>query len=221
MRHPNASWFDPDKIIKDILWRDISYASAYAKGTLLDIGCGSKPYKQLFEKHVRRYVGIDKCSSHADMQKDFFATKIPHDSFDTILCTQVLEHVPNPNAFLKNISRVLKQNGIAIVTAPLVAALHEEPNDYYRFTKYALRDLFKNNGFSIISLKEEGNWISSTITMTAFYLESTCNRYLLRIPKKIVIAWLMLFGTLLSYLPSRFTKPIKYPMNYLVIARKK
>ena len=221
MRHPHASWFDPDKIIKDILWRDISYASRFAKGKLLDIGCGSKPYQSLFSKKINEYIGIDTYSPLADIKKDFFTAHIPSHTFDTILCTQVIEHVPDPNILLKKINTLLKKDGVLILTAPLVAALHEEPNDYYRFTKYALNNLLNHNGFTIITLKEEGDWISSNLTMIAFYLEGTCNRYFLRFPKKLVIAFLMLFGTLLSHLPTQWTKPTKYPMNYLVIAKKK
>lgn len=221
MRHPHASWFDPDKIIKDILWRDMAFASGFAKGKLLDIGCGNKPYQSLFIHHIRQYIGLDKYAPHADIKEDINSANIALQSFDTILSTQVLEHVPDPNLFLQKISKLLKKNGIVIITAPLVAALHEEPNDYYRFTKYALQNLFTKNGLQILILKEEGDWISSTTTMSAFYLESTCNRYLLRYPKKIIIAGLMLFGTLLSLLPARFTKQKQYPMNYLVIAKKK
>jgi len=220
MHHPKASWFDPDKIIKDILWRDISYASQFAKGKLLDIGCGSKPYQSLFAKKVKEYSGVDKHSRMADIRENFFNAHIPSHSFDTVLCTQVIEHVPDPNLLLKKIHTIVNKDGILILTAPLVAALHEEPHDYYRFTKYALKNLFEENGFTIITLKEEGDWITSNITMIAFHLEGTCNRYLLRYPKKIVIASLMLLGTLLSHLPKHITKPVKYPMNYLVIAKK-
>jgi len=220
MRHPKASWFDPDKIIKDILWRDISHASQFAKGKLLDIGCGSKPYKQLFNKTIQSYVGIDRYNSSADIKQNFFTASLKPKSFDTVLCTQVIEHVSDPSELLIKIKNVLKKDGIIILTAPLVAALHEEPNDYYRFTKYALKNLFKDTGFTIINLKEEGNWITSNITMIAFYLEGTCNRYFLRYPKKLLILSLMLLGTLLSHLPKHYTKPEKYPMNYLVIAKK-
>jgi len=221
MRHPTASWFNPDKIIKDILWRDITYASTFAKGKLLDIGCGNKPYKSLLAPFIHSYTGIDGHSKKADIHGNFFKIPIKKTSYDTILCTQVIEHVPSPDALIAKIHRILKKQGICILTAPLVAALHEEPHDYYRFTKYALTNLLQTNGFEILILREEGDWISSNITMIAFYLEVTYNRYFLRYPKKIVIAFLMLLGTALGHLPGRITKPVKYPMNYLVIAKKK
>jgi len=221
MRHPYASWFNPDKIIKDIIWNDMAFASSFAKGSLLDIGCGTKPYKQLFLHAITSYIGIDARNRHADIKKDFLTASIKPSSYDTVLSTQVIEHVSDPVLFIKKIHTILRKHGVLILTAPLVAALHEEPYDYYRFTKHALKQLLEKEKFEVLLIKEEGNWISSNITMTAFHLELIANRFFLKYPKKLFIALLMMLGNILSCLPKNITKPKLYPMNYLVVAKKK
>ncbi len=220
MHHPNTSWFNPDKLIRDTIFADMAIASSFAHGDLLDVGCGDKPYAPLFSHRVRSYTGIDPRSNVADIRSDFLTARLPAGAFDTALSTQVLEHVSDPRKFLSGINRVLTKNGTLILTAPLVYALHEEPDDYFRFTKYGLLRLLRDTGFSPILIKEEGDWLSSLITMKALYLEITCNRLFLRYPKKLFVALLMLLGALLSHLPRRIRKPALFPMNYLVIARK-
>lgn len=221
MAHPTARWTDPDKIIRDILWRDIADATRYARGRLLDVGCGTKPYRALFGDAVKEYVGVDKYSRKAEIRNDFLTMPIHSSSYDTILCTQVLEHVPYPETLVKKTYRVLRPGGYLILTAPLVGSLHEEPRDYYRFTSYGLTRMMKDAGYTVTYVKGQGDWITTAATLWAFYLESTLNKYLLRYPKKLAIAFLLLGAHMLSHLPDRFTKPEKCPMNYIVVARKK
>ena len=108
----------PDKLIKDLLWNDIKQASKYSHGKLLDIGCGRMPYKPLFLSRITTYVGLDINSSTADVRIDFFKAKIKDKSFNTVLCLQVLEHISEPNKFLEKIHKILKKNGILVITVP-------------------------------------------------------------------------------------------------------
>lgn len=213
-------WWSPDKIVKDILWEDLISASRFAKGDLLDIGCGSKPYKSIFIHKVQKYIGIDNKSSFADIKNDFLKAKLKAHSFNTILCTQVLEHVPDPEVFLKKIHTVLKRGGYMILTVPFVGSLHEQPTDYYRFTKFSLSYLLKKTDYKIEYIKEEGNWISSISNYVCFYLEGTFNKYYLRFPKKVILATIQITLFMLSHLPDRLTKPELCPMNYIAIAQK-
>jgi len=221
MSHPNASWLLPDKLIKDILWDDLVFSSHFVHGKLLDVGCGGKPYQKIFQHRLTSYIGIDAYDKRADIQKDFLATTLLPNSFHTVLTTQVLEHVPHPSVFLKKIFRILKPSGILILTAPLIASLHETPRDYFRFTEYGLRQLLSDAGFEILVIKGQGNYISSIATFVAFYFESTCNRYFLKYPKQLLNAIFLYIFFLFSKLPNQLTKPHMCPMNYLVIARKR
>lgn len=221
MSNKLISYLSPDKIIKDFLWDDLVEASKYANGSLIDIGCGKKPYKPIFEGKVSMHIGIDKYSPEADIKRDFLNSHFPKNSYDTALCTQVLEHTPEPMLFLKKINSLLKKKGILILTVPFTGSLHEIPDDYYRYTIYSLRYLLKKTNFEIIYIKEQGNWPLSISQDIIFYLESTLNRYFLRYPKKIIQLLIQIIGRLISRLPTRFTKPEMSPINYIIVARKK
>lgn len=220
MPNVKVGWWSPDKIIKDIIWDDVVEASQYARGRLLDVGCGTKPYLSIFAEIIDEYVGIDNKSDSADIKKDFLKITLKEKSFHTVLCTQVIEHVSHPELLLKKIYEVLNKGGYVILTAPFVGSLHEEPTDFYRFTKYSLENLFEETGFKVVYIKEEGNWISSISNLTCFYLEGTMNKHLLRYPKKVLLIFLQTIFYLLSKLPERFTKPKNCPMNYIVVAKK-
>lgn len=221
MGNKNIKWWDPDKIIKDLIWNDLVSASKYAKGKMLDIGCGNKPYYGIFKNKVDIYVGIDKFSKYADIKEDFFKAKISDNNYDTILCTQVLEHVENPQELLIKMNKILKRKGILIMTIPFIGSLHEVPTDYFRFTKYSIEKLLTKAGFEIKYIKEEGNWISSISNLACFYLESTLNRFFLRYPKKILLLVVQYLSYIAASLPSRITKPDSCPINYIVVANKK
>lgn len=220
MPNNNVYWWDPDKLIKDILWDDLIEASRFARGKLLDVGCGNKPYMSIFYPRVKEYIGIDNKGFKADIRQDFMKFSLEDSSFNTVLCTQVIEHVPEPSSLLERISELLKAGGYLILTAPLVGSLHEEPTDFYRFTEYSLKNLLKRNNFKVVYMKTEGNWLSSIAFLTCFYLEGTLNRYFLKYPKRASIMIIQLLFFLLSQLPDRLTKSKKCPMNYIVVARK-
>jgi SAM-dependent methyltransferase len=220
MSNPNVRIFSPDKLTKDLQWDSLLKASRFAHGRLLDIGCGNMPYKSIFDHKVNEYVGLDIHNPLADIRADFLKARIPKSSYDTVLCTQVLEHIYDPNRCMSKIHSVLKKGGVVILTAPFMGSLHETPHDYYRFTKYSLDYLFKKFGFRIMYIHEQGNWISALGQEGIFYLESTCNRHLLKYPKRLLQVCIQLTIRMLARLPKRFTKPDRCPINYIVLAQK-
>ena len=123
-------------------------------GSLLDIGCGSKPYRSLF--NVDAYIGLDIDSENsrkrgvADQLYDGGEFPFPNDFFDSALCNQVLEHVFNPDEFLSEIKRVLKPRGKLLLTVPFVWDEHEQPYDFARYSSFGLRALLVKQGFKII-----------------------------------------------------------------------
>lgn len=160
------------KEIKNILINHVHdlelkrFASIYLHGRLLDIGCGTKPYKKLIAHFVTEHIGIDQEGTlHDKSQIDLFGTayQIPVESqtFDSAICTAVLEHLEEPEIALRECYRVLKPGGVAIFSVPFIWHLHEEPRDFYRFSKYGLKYLFEKVGFEIIELKAlSGFWIT-------------------------------------------------------------
>lgn len=149
-----------DYIVLYYLIRDLRHAiSKYSVGKILDVGCGNKPYEPLFNTTKEKYVGCDVVQS-SDNKVDVLclATNIDvtDESFDTVFSTQVMEHVDNSDLMMKECNRVLKPDGIFILSVPFCWELHEEPYDFFRFTKYGLVELCNRNNFEILELIPNG-----------------------------------------------------------------
>ncbi len=124
----------------------------HAKGELLDAGCGKAPLFGVYEHLVSGYVWMDFSDRNEEGTIDVVADlngPIPLQSaqFDTVLLTDVLEHLHQPQNALSELHRVLTEGGTLIATVPFLYGLHEEPNDYHRFTEHALRSKLALAGF--------------------------------------------------------------------------
>lgn len=131
-------------------------ASLLASGArVLDVGAGEAPYRELFGE--QEYLTLDRADTPHSGEVDMYgsADSIPadDDSFDAILCTQVLEHVPRPPDALHEFHRILRPGGVLIATIPFLWEEHEAPYDYYRYTRYAIEDLAGGAGFVGIDVR--------------------------------------------------------------------
>ena len=131
----------------------VEEALPHAKGRLLDYGSGGQPYRRLFETQVDTYVAAD-VAVYGDLVPDIRLVPneaIPCDdtSFDTVLATQTLEHVPDPDFYLSECARVIKPGGSLILTAPMQWRHHEVPYDYFRYTRFGLKLLLERHGFAV------------------------------------------------------------------------
>ena len=139
-------------------------AAAHATGRLLDIGCGLKPFAPMFAPYVNEHVGVDHPDSpHALTSVDVLATAyeipLPDRGFDTVLMSEVLEHLERPQDALSEAFRLLRPGGKLILTAPFIWALHEEPRDFYRYSPHGLRYLLDGVGFEVIEvIPVGGQW---------------------------------------------------------------
>jgi SAM-dependent methyltransferase len=139
---------------------DIANAlNEFAKGDLLDLGCGNKPYESLYNPLTSSQIGCDIIQSDKN-RVDVICpvTELPfqNDQFDTVFCTQVLEHVFEHDKMMGEVARVLRPGGHLILTVPFAWELHEEPYDFFRYTKHALKQLFENSGFEIDYIRPNG-----------------------------------------------------------------
>lgn len=200
-------------------------AQKYAKGKLIDIGCGEKPYKEIFATYVMVHTGVDHAKTlHDKSEIDLFGTAynipVENEHFDTALCTAVLEHLEEPDKAIKETYRVLKTGGYAIYTVPFFWHLHEEPRDFYRFTKYGLKYLFEKNGFEIVELKPlSGFWVT-------FGQESVYYLWRFRIGRKLNPLWwvIPIIGAVIqsiSYLLDKIDHPEGFNLIYLFFTRKR
>ena len=149
--------FQPDRYL---LKQQIKKHARYLRGIVLDAGsCGSERYKSFFK--FDKYIKIDIDSSHnPDVVGSVENIPLKNDSIDSIISTQVLEHIKNPQKAVEEFYRVLKSGGNCLVTVPQLNELHEEPHDYFRFTKYGLEEIFSHAGFKIILIERRGGfWV--------------------------------------------------------------
>ncbi|MCK9201484.1 MAG: class I SAM-dependent methyltransferase [Gallionella sp.] len=147
-------WLNPFYHSRNGLRKAIGQLAPHMSGRLLDVGCGRKPYRDMFP--ADEYVGleIDTPENRAGKQADFFydGDSFPFDGrcFDGVVCNQVLEHVFTPDQFLGEINRVLKPDGLLLLTVPFVWDEHEQPWDYARYSSFGLKSLLEKNGFEIL-----------------------------------------------------------------------
>lgn len=156
--------------IKDNIYQ---YAK-YMKGKILDFGCGSKPYKSFFS--FTEYIGVDfenEGHGHANEPIDFFydGKTIPFGDnyFDSILCSEVFEHIFNLDVIINELNRVLKKDGNILITCPFVWNEHEIPFDYARYTRFALESILQKGGFKIIEFSKAGNFITVMTQLVCLY----------------------------------------------------
>ena len=162
-------------IIAALQLNSVLDAGKYAKGNLLDVGCGDKPFLHVFDGKIEKYVGIEMQSTrHINKEIDAFASgeHIPFKSntFNTILTTSVLEHVKEPQKMFNEMHRVLKKNSYLILTTPCQYGLHEQPHDYFRYTKYSLRMLAEKSGFKVVYIKPVGGMLVIITQLIAKYI---------------------------------------------------
>lgn len=138
----------------------------HLKGRLLDLGCGQVPFYGVYRSHVDEVYCVDWESSmhelsyidqHADLTEDL---PLESESFDTVLLSSVLEHIPTPSRLIEEIYRVLRADGKAIINVPFLYVLHEEPYDFYRYTKHALVRMAENASFTVEVLEPTGGAIT-------------------------------------------------------------
>ena len=195
------SYWSPVKISATLLLQRLTEAAAkHARGRLVDVGCGAKPYAHVFAPHIDSYFGVDfagtaednyGAETKADLYIDGTDTKLPSGSFDTLLSTQVLEHVFETNKFVAECHRLLAKGGRGIFTIPFVWQCHAEPHDYFRFTRYSLEQLFQRQGFRIVELSPIGG------------------AYATLIQSQIVSLYARELPTTLPYLPYRIVRKLR------------
>lgn len=199
------------------------HAAKYFRGRLLDIGCGTKPYKNLLAPYVTEHVGVDhEDTRHNRSNVDFFGTayEIPVDdqSFESAICSAVLEHLEEPELALRECYRVLKPSGIAIYTVPFIWHIHEAPRDFYRYSKYGLKYLFEKVGFEIMEIEAlSGFWV--TFGQLFVYNLYRLNKGPLRWFRIIDVLGLVIQG--ISYGLDKIDKTEKWTWMYLVVARRR
>jgi SAM-dependent methyltransferase len=151
-------------------------------GRVLDVGCGRKPYRNVLS-HAIEYVGVDVASSphlHPGIDFIYDGRILPFGdaSFDSVVCTEVLEHCPDPKGILAEIARVLRPGGHLFLTVPFVYPHHEIPYDYFRFTRFGLESMAAEAGLAPAWIEIRGGVYAVWVQSTYLAISYTVGRFL-------------------------------------------
>ncbi len=169
-------------VIRTCIWKAVQVCAPKFSGHLLDVGCGSKPYRKflLDNKYINQYTGLDIYTAivyddnvKPDYTWDGTTMPFSDNSFDTLMATEVLEHCPDPHLVINEMKRVLKPGGLIFFTVPFLWNLHEVPHDEYRYTPFALQRILKECGMNEIELFAHGGWNMSMAQMIGMWVVAT------------------------------------------------
>jgi SAM-dependent methyltransferase len=144
------------------------------RGDVLDLGCGRRPYRDRVP--ATHFVGVDvdtpltRALAAADIFYDGRTLPLADASFDGVLCSQVLEHVFTPEAFLREAGRVLRPGGRLVLTVPFVWDEHEQPQDYARYSSFGLRALLERTGYEVVAQRKSVADVRALVQLASGWL---------------------------------------------------
>ena len=133
---------------------------------LLDLGCGTRPYKDIYSPSHSVWIAADlatRSTIDVRLRADFLP--FGDSSFDTVVVTEVIEHLQYPPKVIAEIARVLKPAGRLVLTWPFAYSLHELPHDYVRFTEFGMTMTLEQHGLKVESLRRRGDMFSVLATL--------------------------------------------------------
>lgn len=225
---PNVNIFN----LNYLNWRNLKKSALasvpYINGVCADIGSGNSPYKQYFIANAKEYINIDNTKvnsaafhvSESFLEGDLRNLPLENASCDTVILTQVLEHVDDTQKSISEVNRVLKSGGTLIVSAPFIYQEHISPFDYYRFSENGLRYILKD--YDIVEFHRHGYFGSAIMSQINGFLwiltsKNKIFRNFIALPFLLtVFAVNNVFGILLD-----FIKIKEFTPNFWVIAKKR
>ena len=217
----SASPFSVNWLILRINRKHIAAAvNRHARGRLLDVGCGERPYAQELKEGAGAVVGLEPDRDrYGETPPEVWgsALELPFrdESFDTVFSSQVLEHVPEPAQMVAEIGRVLRPDGYLILTAPHIWGIHEEPHDYFRFTGFGLEHLARRAGLEPLSARPmAGYWVTAGARF-CYYLQQ-----FEKVGLRLLIRPLYAVVQLVALVLDRLHRVESDAWNFILVARK-
>lgn len=206
--------------------RDLEAAiNKYAVGKVLDIGCGNKPYQKLFADRITEYIGCDIIQSNLNKVDVLCAANdipLENEFFDTAFSTQTIEHVEDHQGLVNEAYRLIKPGSYFILAGPMYWYLHEEPYDFFRFTKHGFKYILEKAGFEILETNANGGmWALAGQSYLHAIANSKSRHFFIRSMRwifyKFRISWFV--NSVFGWLDKVDYNPIS-TINYVVVARK-
>lgn len=188
-------------------------------GVCLDAGAGRVAYAIKIADVVTHYIAMDiQPRPGLDCVGSVLALPVMPGALDSIFCSQVLEHVPDPQRAIDEFYSGLKPGGSMVLSVPHLAYLHNEPHDYLRFTRHGLRYLLERSEFEVIEILPAGGLLSFIGHIPSLVVKSI----LMPVP---VVNWIAIwlnavYSSLVVWLDNHVDRRKLFALNYIVIARK-
>ena len=208
-----------------------SIASQTPAGSrVLDAGAGPCRYRSLFRhceyktQDFAAYEGESHSYGQLDYIGDIGDIPVEDKFFDCVLCTEVLEHIPDPERAIKEFSRILKQGGTLVLTAPLGSGIHMAPYHYYGgFSRYWYEYVLPQYAFSIKSIQPNGGFFKLYGQESQRFLSLLTPRSaparILFAPAKVLLAlWFRLLMPIVGYLLDPLDSQRDFTVGYFVVA---
>lgn len=218
MRRPaNAQWYN--WYANGLLARGVeAMARGLAGARVIDVGCGVQPYRGYFAG-FQRYVAFDSplhpdSGAGADVFGDATALPFAGACADAVLCTEVMEHVPDPAAIIAEVRRVLAPGGHLILSVPFTWHIHDEPHDYWRFTEYGLRLVLERGGFEVRELRSVNGMLGALLQSRCYVWVHAAGRF------RPLVRPLVWFMQALAVALAPIDRNRRMTSNYIVLARK-
>lgn len=198
------------------------FIKQYMHGRLVDIGCGTKPYQALLAPYITEHIGVDHNEmfhdcSNVDIFADAYNIPVPDGSFDCALSTDVLEHLEEPQKAFNEVSRILRGGGTLLLTVPFLYHLHEQPRDFYRYTRFGLEYLAGQAGLEMVEMKPVGGLCTFVMQEIAYMIYFAARLKIIRPLQILLMNVFLIPGWLLNWIDP--TKS-RLPAAYICVFRK-
>jgi SAM-dependent methyltransferase len=215
------NWLAHHKII-----RALERARPHVRGVLLDVGCGAKPFAPVLLGAVERYWGADLPDSRylggqgPDVYARAEALPIRAASLDTVLGLSMLTYLPDPSRVIEEAKRVLKPGGVLVMEFTQMAPLHDEPHDYFRFTRHGAAHLLRRTGFEVVDAIPIGG-LMSRVGLSAIAALNRVNRGPTRVLTELPVRALYIALQLGFEMLDRMFFDPREVLAHLVVARRR
>ncbi len=190
-----------------------------ANAQVLNVGAGGDIAKTLMQYAAQQRFKVISLDIDKKRQADIIGDICVHDfkeqRFDVVIMAEVLEHLHSPHLALENVHRILKENGRLIITVPFIFPIHDQPHDYYRYTRYGLEYLLRH--FRDVSINERNSWTESIDVLSARLIMDK------NWPARILAPFLVLWAFVkwpISFLIARVVRTNFITSGYLLTAHK-
>jgi SAM-dependent methyltransferase len=222
----------PQFFSKSFLNKQVHRNAGCIQGIVADLGCGLKPYRNYFENS--KYIGLDfpstsvaRLSNEADIYGDLAQLPFCDNCLDGVLCTQVLEHVQDPMKAILEIKRVLKPDGILLLSVPFFYPLHDEPHDYFRFSKNGLRTMLSRAELEVLEITPQGGFFPlAGELLNLYFIHKLSKLYTsgtLKLTLGIILTLPFLIFSVINNLScltlSILDQERRFTMNYFIVAK--